>query len=37
MCHGHSVYFVVICEIFTRFGMMQQEKSGNHEAQAFFQ
>jgi hypothetical protein len=26
---GHLVYFVVIWYIFTRFGMLYQEKSGN--------
>jgi hypothetical protein len=27
---GHSVHFMVICYIFPRFGMLRQEKSGNH-------
>jgi hypothetical protein len=29
ICYGHLVYFVVICYIFHRFGIMKQEKSGN--------
>jgi hypothetical protein len=28
--HGHSVYFVVIWYIFPRFGILDQEKTGNH-------
>jgi hypothetical protein len=30
--YGHLVYFVVIWYNFPRFGMLYQEKSGNHAA-----
>jgi hypothetical protein len=34
--YGHLVYFVVIWYIFTRFGILSQEKSGNLEVYSFF-
>jgi hypothetical protein len=33
MVYGHLVYFVVIWYIFSRFGILYQEKSGNPESQ----
>jgi hypothetical protein len=31
ICYGHLVYFVVIWYIFPRFGILDQEKSGNSD------
>jgi hypothetical protein len=31
---GHSVYFVVIWVLFSRFGMLHQEQSGNPDSVA---
>jgi hypothetical protein len=33
--YGHLVYFVVIWDIFSRFGMLYQEKSGNPASQVY--
>jgi hypothetical protein len=30
ICHGHLVHFVVIWYILPRFGILDQEKSGDH-------